>query len=499
MFPSAVRTSLLYLSALIYLYLPNKLFVQATIEKLLDEGTRHLTAGRLSDALSLYIQAVDKDPKNYIAYYKRGTAYSALGNVRLALPDFDMSVQLNKAFSPAIKQRALLFLKTGKLKEAQLDFTLLKSEFNDPEAAEKLDLARELEERLSDALYFYHNGLYQDALSHLDALMEVIQSSPELREMRANCYLMLGEVQKVGCSFCLTSYQGIHEMRHGVHLLNDNREGLLKLAKLMYSSGMVVQSVEEVRECLRLDQDDQECLKHYRKVKKLAKAVTNAQDALENSKYSVCIDNALTMLKLESSNKEYEIQAKVLLCQCYARSKSAEGVVHCEEVVQRFPQNVDFQCDLAESYINADKFDEAITQCQKILGEDRRNQRAKELLSEAQAKLKRSSQNDYYAILGVSRSATKQEIASAYRKLARKWHPDRYEGDDKKKAEEEFRKLGAAKEVLTNDEMRAKFDKGVDPLDPQEQQPHFNPFGPFGGFSFANMPFGNGHFEFHFG
>ncbi|KAF7232757.1 hypothetical protein EG68_10732 [Paragonimus skrjabini miyazakii] len=475
MFPSVVRTSLLYLSALIYLYLPNKLFVQATIEKLLDEGTRHLAAGRLSDALSLYIQAVDKDPKNYIAYYKRGTAYSALGNVRLALPDFDTSVQLNKAFSPAIKQRALLSLKTGKLKEAQLDFILLKSEFGDPEAAEKIDLARELEKRLSDAQYFYDNRLYQDALSQLDALVEVIQFSPELREMRANCYLMLGEVQK-----------GIHEMRHGVHLLNDNREGLLKLAKLMYSSGLVVQSVEEVRECLRLDQDDQECLKHYRKVKKLAKAVTNAQDALENSKYSVCIDNALTMLKLESSNKEYEIQAKVLLCQCYARSKSAEGVVHCEEVVRRFPQNVDFQCDLAESYINADKFDEAITQCQKILGEDRRNQRAKELLSEAQAKLKRSSQNDYYAILGVSRSATKQEIASAYR-------------DDKKKAEEEFRKLGAAKEVLTNDEMRAKFDKGVDPLDPQEQQPHFNPFGPFGGFSFANMPFGNGHFEFHFG
>ena len=48
------------------------------------------------------------------------------------------------------------------------------------------------------------------------------------------------------------------------------------------------------------------------------------------------------------------------------------------------------------------------------------------------------------------RSAHKKEILKAYRKLAVQWHPDKYDGDDKKKAEKMFLDIASAKEVLTN-------------------------------------------------
>ena len=48
------------------------------------------------------------------------------------------------------------------------------------------------------------------------------------------------------------------------------------------------------------------------------------------------------------------------------------------------------------------------------------------------------------------RSASKTEINKAYRKLARKWHPDAYEGENKEKAEKMFLDIAAAKEVLTD-------------------------------------------------
>lgn len=48
------------------------------------------------------------------------------------------------------------------------------------------------------------------------------------------------------------------------------------------------------------------------------------------------------------------------------------------------------------------------------------------------------------------RSATKGEINKAYRKLARKWHPDSYDGENKEKAEKMFLDIAAAKEVLTD-------------------------------------------------
>lgn len=64
---------------------------------------------------------------------------------------------------------------------------------------------------------------------------------------------------------------------------------------------------------------------------------------------------------------------------------------------------------------------------------------------------------DYYKILGVSKTATEQEIKSAYRKLARKYHPDL--NPDNKDAEVKFKEINEANEVLSDPENRKKYDK----------------------------------------
>lgn len=62
---------------------------------------------------------------------------------------------------------------------------------------------------------------------------------------------------------------------------------------------------------------------------------------------------------------------------------------------------------------------------------------------------------DYYKTLGVSRTATQEEIQKAYRKLARKYHPD---VNKEKGAEDKFKEISEAYEVLKNKESRAKYD-----------------------------------------
>lgn len=68
------------------------------------------------------------------------------------------------------------------------------------------------------------------------------------------------------------------------------------------------------------------------------------------------------------------------------------------------------------------------------------------------------TQRDYYEILGVSRNATPEEIKSAYRRAALRWHPDR-NPDNKKEAEERFREATEAYSVLSDPQKRALYDR----------------------------------------
>ena len=101
---------------------------------------------------------------------------------------------------------------------------------------------------------------------------------------------------------------------------------------------------------------------------------------------------------------------------------------------------------------------------------------------------------DYYEVLGVSRDADQKQVRQAYRKLARKLHPDVNPGD--KNAEARFKEVNAAYEVLSDADKRKKYDRYgdrweyADQIEEAERQARSRPRGRGGArtFSFSGRP-----------
>lgn len=466
-----------------------------SVENHLEMGKKLLAAGQLADALSHFHAAVDGDSKNYMAYYRRATVYLAMGKSKSALPDLSKVIELKPDFTSARLQRGNLLLKQGRLDEAESDFKkVLKSNPSDKEEREarsQLTRSDEIQRLVVEAQRQFDHQDYVSAVAHLDTIIETCVWDVSSRELRAECFIQLGEMGKA-----------ISDLKATSKLKNDNTKAFYTLSTIYYNMGDHEMSLTEVRECLKLDPDHKLCYGHYKQVKKMNKQILSAEELIEQHRYGDAVSKYETVMKTEPNVHQYSHHAKERICHCLTQNQQAERAISvCSEVLKSDPQNVNVLKDRAEAYIQDEQYEEAIKDLETAKEHSENDHQIKEGLEKAQRLLKQSQKRDYYKILGVKRSAQKKQIIKAYRKLAQQWHPDNFlDPEDKKKAEKKFIDIAQAKEVLTNPEMRSKFDQGEDPMDPESQQGggHHQHFHGFNNYQEGFNPFGSGPFNFKF-
>lgn len=251
----------------------------------------------------------EKDPTNYLPRIQRATVYLALGKHRAALDDLNQVIELKPDFSKARFQRGTVLMKQGRLDEAHIDFewVLRLEPFND-EANHAYSLIEPLKQDIQLAYMLMADKNWMEAIDTLTKLLHEMPWDVTLRELRSSSYERIGD-----------AINAISDLRASTKMRSDNTNGYLKLSKLHYEIGEADESLNTIRECLKLDPDHKLCKDHYKIVKKLAAQLKAINDLSQEKSFTACAEKCDAAFKTEHNVFRIVQQIKAKKCHCLSQ------------------------------------------------------------------------------------------------------------------------------------------------------------------------------------
>lgn len=199
-------------------------------------------------------------------------------------------------------------------------------------------------------LQVHHLVDYNDhrtAITLITQLLEISPWSSALRELRAECYINAEDL-----------LSAVSDMRSVNRLSQDSTHGYYRLSTLLYQLGHAADALKEIRECLKLDPEHADCFPFYKKLKKVDKALSSAQELLDEKSYDECITAAERTLKHENEIPMIIFSAKQLSCTCHVKAgEYVKAIGVCREALD-LHKDPSVLCDRAEAYLETEMYDD---------------------------------------------------------------------------------------------------------------------------------------------
>ncbi|KAF9567663.1 hypothetical protein CPC08DRAFT_814158 [Agrocybe pediades] len=527
-----------------------------------------LSTGQFSEAAKIYSEAIDQSPTDYLLYYKRATAYYSLQRHNSALEDFDKVLSLTSGtFDNAHLMKARIYSREGHFSLAKTSLaSYVKAKGKDKET-EELEADIEEGEKMKQKTEKERNAeLWNACVESASQTLRVASHSIEVRTWRAECALAANDIEsavgdmtrlshllqpstqlltrifKLSYFLLPPSPAPLNALKQCLHYDPDSKS-CLKLRRMLKAFEKSFTKLDELQEKedwrgsvkLLLTKDDKKngdlwqrwedaLIEQAGDEKELLPLIpptlVQASMPVQASSTTTAKKSKKTaQIHLPLASKVSPQRQKLVrvLCKSFTRladvAKSSSEYKSqrekwCDELLtlDGCKEDVDGFVGRGETLLVKEEFEEAVRTFERAFESSGRSDRdIHQRLQRAQKLLKQSKQKDYYKILDVSRDADAKTIKKAFRKQAKKAHPD------KGGSEAKMALLNEAYEVLSNPELRQRFDNGEDPMDPMSQQgghPFANgqhPFAQFfqqggpGGRGFpGGFPGGQGGFQFHF-
>lgn len=209
---------------------------------------------------------------------------------------------------------------------------------------QRLNPAREQADHVDQLIVRFE---YKTAITLLTQLLEVSPWSAKFRELRADCYIKDNDI-----------LSAVSDLRSVNRLSQDSTDGYFKLSSLLYQLGHASDALKEIRECLKLDPEHKDCFPFYKQLRKVEKALSNAQQALEEKQFGECIEQAEKVLKFEKDIPMIVFGANELLCTCYGKDEQYPNAIRkCREALE-LHKSPSVLCDRADAYIETEMYDD---------------------------------------------------------------------------------------------------------------------------------------------
>jgi DnaJ family protein C protein 3 len=289
-----------------------------------------------------------------------------------------------------------------------------------------------------------------------------------------------------------------------------------------YSLGETDKGIKHIAQCLQSDPDSKACMELRRREKNLEKSLKKVRSYFEKRQFATASkllidrgeDEPGLLKEVKQDFQDYVDQGYIYknspqglyaelvekTCEAYVEmGNHKKGTPYCQEALQLNPNSLYAALHKAQVQLDADDFEDAVRILESAKEHHQQSQKLHDLLNKAQTLLKRSKTKDYYKVLGLSRDADEREIKRAYRKLSKTFHPDKAGAQNvtPEEAQKKMASINEAYEVLSDPELKERFDRGDDPNSNEQQG---NPFqgSPFGGQQFMFRQ-GGGNFKFQQG